>query len=242
MKYPNADAILWDEENGFYVAHFTWMSVPVNAWFSKEGEWILSENEHSFMQIHPNVPKAFYRSSYSEWDIEQIKMLERKGMDTIYVVSVTQSNRLTHLYYSKYGDFIKASSNVNNTMYAPASLPYEIRRTLSRLFDSPQIIDFWEDDLAVNAAIREGNNYCLVVFTFSYEWLCTFRNIGQADLKPSIWEKFQSSEYGVYTVTQLRTLQNESGLSYVFYFLDEDKRSYILFIKENGNFDCVVSY
>jgi hypothetical protein len=241
-KYPDADEIHWDMENEFYIARFMRMSVPVNAWFSKAGEWFLSEEEHSFGQIHSGIPEAFYRSSYSEWDIEKVILLERNSLDTVYIVSATRNNRFVNLHYSKYGDFIKARSNGNDDVYYPVVIPPEIKQALGRLFDSPEIIDYWEDELGVNVAIYDNGNYCLVVFTYAYEWLCTFRNIAKTDLSPKIWEMFQSSEYGVYTVNQFRILQNGTGISYVFYFLDEEKKSYILFIKENGNFDCVISY
>lgn len=237
-KYPDARAVCWDMENEFYIARFTNISVPVNAWFSEAGEWFLSVREHSSAY----TPEAFYRSSYAEWDIEKINLLERKGMDMVYVVSVKQNSRIVHLYYSQYGDFIKAMPAISNYAYSPVVIPQEIRRALSRLFDSPGIIDFWTDELAVNVALHDNGAYCLAVFTFAYEWTCTFRDITRSELKPGIWEKFQLSDYGVYTVRQFRSMQNETGISYLFYFQDNEKKSNILFIKENGNFDCVISY
>lgn len=242
VKYPDAGAILWDMENEFYVARFVRMSIPVNAWFGKEGEWLLSEEEYPFNRIRSGVLKTFYLSSYADWSIERTHLLDRKDMDTVYVISATRDNRFVRLHYSKFGDFIKAKSGTNDYAVSPVVIPPEINRALYRLFDTPRMIDLWKDELAVNVAIREGDIYYLVVFTFDYEWICTFRDILQTDLKAGIWEKFQSSEYGAYTVNQFRIMQNKTDLLYVFYFTDNEKKSHILFIKENGNFDCVISY
>jgi hypothetical protein len=122
------------------------------------------------------------------------------------------------------------------------AVPPAVSLRVDSLFEAPAILDVWRDNLAVWVAVCDGGVYCQVVFSFAYEWFCTFRNIAEADLGAEIRERFRGSAYGGCAVDQVRMLEDEGGVWYLFYFCGRDGKRHILYLKENGGFDCLVSY
>ncbi|MDR2118159.1 MAG: PepSY-like domain-containing protein [Tannerellaceae bacterium] len=241
-KYAEAEGVSWEKEQGFYVARFMRGTAPVCAWFREDGEWFLSEEASSFDRLCPRVVRTFLRSAYAGWKVEEVTLLDRRDMDTVYGISAVDDKRSVHLHYSKFGDFIKASAGEMADGHRPVEIPRPISRTLDSLFDSPLILDLWRNDLAINMAVRDDGVCSFVAFSYAYDWICTFRNIAKAEVKPEVWDAFRASAYGHFPVEHFRVSQNGMGLSYLFYFSDGKGKRYILYIKENGVPDCLVSY
>ncbi|MDR1937679.1 MAG: PepSY-like domain-containing protein [Tannerellaceae bacterium] len=241
-KYPDAEDIIWYIKADYYVACFTQTSIPACAWFDNGGEWFLSAENYSFDRLHHKISETFFSSIYSDWYVEKVDRLERKDMDAVYVISVTEANRFANLYYSRFGTFIRAMAEGKNYVHYPVVIPPPISRKLDSLFDRPEVIDLWKDELAIHVAVRDNNSSRVAAFSFDYEWICTFRDITKEELPQIVWAGFESSKYANYTIDHLRILYDSKSLSYLFYLSDDKGDRYILYIREDGTPDCIISY
>ncbi|MDR1918204.1 MAG: PepSY-like domain-containing protein [Tannerellaceae bacterium] len=241
-KYPEAEDIVWHAQANCYVACFTRNSVFAYAWFSERGEWLLLAEDYAFDRLHHKIPEAFLKSIYAGWEIEKVDRLERKDMDEVYVIRVTESNRFVSLYYSGFGNFIRAATGMKDFAYYPLTIPAGIEQEIDKLFEQPEVIDYWQDELAVHVAIRNKATYLSVAFSFDYKWICTFQDIRKEDLPQVVWKGFESFKYAHYIIDYLRILYDSQGLAYLFYLSDDKGDKYILYMREDGTPDCIISY
>lgn len=93
-KYPSASNVSWQTKGGYVVASF---SLPVSraeagsdlaAWFDNGGAWYMTETDIEFSMLPVAVQTAFSESEYASapWRVDDVDMLEREGVETIYVI------------------------------------------------------------------------------------------------------------------------------------------------------------
>ncbi|MDR1557265.1 MAG: PepSY-like domain-containing protein, partial [Tannerellaceae bacterium] len=123
-RYPNAEDVAWDMEGNYYVATFTLLSAPANAWFDESGEWLLSLTEYAFEQLSYSIPEALSNSNYADWKVQHVNLLERMSMGHIYVIKVTDCAKYVDLYYSRLGDLIRVQqTHAANYLHYPVIIP-----------------------------------------------------------------------------------------------------------------------
>ncbi|MDR0430305.1 MAG: PepSY-like domain-containing protein [Tannerellaceae bacterium] len=245
-KYGNVQNIDWNiYENRYYVAEFTINTRPAIAWFSKEGKWILGKTETSAHEIEPVISKAFSSSGYADWNIENRHILERRGLSTVYMLEVSNDNKKTNLYFTKYGDFIKVMDNVGTYTDMPVTIPEEINRKISLLFNDPEITDItWHNEIIneISVGVLENASYKVAALDSKYEWLSTFWELDKNTVPEVVWDAFLQTKYAAYKLTSIKAREGVNKMSFIFYVESDSKKEYILSFDPNGVLHAIVSY
>ena len=97
-KYPNAQRVDWELQHDHYVADFYDNNIEKEAWITTKGEWVMTESDILFNNLPDAVQTAFNESEYKDWRVDDVDMLERIEMETVYVIEVEKANR--NLIYS----------------------------------------------------------------------------------------------------------------------------------------------
>ena len=107
-KYAGAAGVDWETKGAYYVVDFWLNNQEMEAWFGQSGEWYYTETDMVFDQLPEAVKTAFNQSEYSGWHIDDIDMVERNGMEVVYVLEVEQGNQEYDLYFTADGTLVKA--------------------------------------------------------------------------------------------------------------------------------------
>ena len=115
-KYPSATHVEWETKSGYYVADFYDNNYDASAWFSPDGIWHMTKTDIRYTALPEAVKSAFEQGEYSGWTVDDVDKLERKGIETVYVIEVElrSQGQEMDLYYSAEGLFIKAVSDTGN--------------------------------------------------------------------------------------------------------------------------------
>ncbi len=243
IKFPNARNTVWTTNNSYYVADFTENGSTVNAWFDQKSTWYLTKSSVSSSSLPKDVSATFSKSSYATWNVSTTNILERKDMGSIYVVGASNDVEDVNLYYSKYGDLIKAVGNAKTYVDKPVTVPAEVSTLISNIFTGPQIIDMWNDATGIKVCVIDNNEYKIAALDSDYDWICTIINLTEELVPERVLDSFQSSEYGVYHIDDIKQMTNNEDISYLFYFKNIDKnKNAVATLKESGSFKSVLSY
>lgn len=71
-------------------------------------------NRHSISGSALSGKSAFESSEYAKWKIDDVDMLERLDMETVYVIEVESGKQEFDLYYSAEGILIKNVADTDN--------------------------------------------------------------------------------------------------------------------------------
>lgn len=121
-KYPAASNVRWQTKGGYVVADFSLAGTRVgaqhggsdlSAWFDNGGEWYMTQTDIPFTMLPEAVRTAFAATEYAAapWSVDDVDMLEREGVETVYVIEVEKydNGRETEidLYYSVDGVLVR---------------------------------------------------------------------------------------------------------------------------------------
>lgn len=124
-KYPSANNEKWEIKSGYYVAEFWENGKEVDAWFTSNAEWSMTETDlGTNLTLLPNaVQTAFNNSDYNNsttiWRVEDIDFYERpdKTFYLIEIESVGQKDR--KLFYNPDGTLLKDVEDTENDDILP---------------------------------------------------------------------------------------------------------------------------
>lgn len=246
-RHPNAKDVSWSEEDDYYVADFRSDSRSAIAWFNEQGVWLLDQTKTSYGNLQNFVTSTLSNTSHSDWGITDAYVLDRKGFNSVYLVGIGKNNKKANLYYTQNGDLIKIKDDVDNNIESPTSIPTQLQATINQLFTKPQLVDIWWNDLVtsdINVGIIDELAYKLVILDEEYSWVSTFWDLTDQTMPVHIMDGFVSSRYGVNEIDSMKAMQNDEGLSYLFYFKDKDRdnEEAVATLDENGDVKYVVHY
>lgn len=100
-RYPAATDVVWRTSGNYSVAEFSLPAVRAAvhggrdhaAWFDDGGEWYMTETDIVFGTLPSAVQAAFRDSEYAGWRIDDVDMLEREGVETVYVIEAEGRSR-----------------------------------------------------------------------------------------------------------------------------------------------------
>ena len=92
-KYPNTQVVKWETEGAHYVAEFYNDRYVADAWFTPDGIWQMTETDLPYDALPAAVRSAFQSSQYAQWKVEDVDMVERRAMETVYVIEVESGNQ-----------------------------------------------------------------------------------------------------------------------------------------------------
>ena len=141
-KYPNAQRVDWELQHDHYVANFYDNNIEKEAWFNTKGEWVMTESDILFENLPKAIQTAFGESEYKDWRVDDVDMLERVEMETMYVIEVEKSKQEFDLFYAEDGTLIKAVEDIdNNDYYQPNTVPEVLKNFINNNYPQATIVD-----------------------------------------------------------------------------------------------------
>ena len=122
-KYPDARDTEWTVNDDYYVIDFENNSLDNTAWFDHLGVWAMIKTDLPLNQLPTAISNDIKQGKYAGWKIEEADTIGRAGMGTVYKVEVEKAEQETDLYYTLYGDLIKAVDNAKDDVDRPISVP-----------------------------------------------------------------------------------------------------------------------
>jgi hypothetical protein len=242
-RYSNATHVSWSTEEGYFVADFLLNSQTANAWFSKQGEWLLEKTTTLYDHIEPVVSEAFDRTTYAKWKIKEVYVLDRKSLTPIYGLSVTSGSTTSNLYFTLYGDFIKVLDDVHNHTDMPIVVPSALLSVIHSIFGSPEIVDVSIIDVInseVSAGLIDDMLFKTAIFSRNYTWIVNFWDVTAQTMPDVVWAGFNTSIYSKLRLLRMRAMETSTSLSYLFY-LDNNGKSMVAEFNEKGQLLTIIS-
>ncbi len=230
--YPDATNISWSINGSYYVADF---SCPITraggttdctAWFDYSGKWYMTETDITFADLPEAVQAAFLASEYASWTIDDVDMLERTGVETIYVIEVEGIENGVKveydLYYTEDGTLVKAVADAEEDYdysdYIPAdnTTVSGIKSYIETNYPGARYLDIdYEDGMTEVEILYNGVCYELL-FDSNEAWVYT-----KTELKtvPEIVSTaIAASEYASYRIDDVDYYETASNGN--FYLVD----------------------
>ena len=113
QSYPNAVDVEWEREHGHIVAEFKLPGVSneCEAWFTKDGTWVLTTFDIKKSELPQAVLNAFESEYGAMTPIDDVKYVTRSNGDDIYFIEIENivDNQLVDLFldYSPDGKLLR---------------------------------------------------------------------------------------------------------------------------------------
>lgn len=122
-QYPNAVDVEWEKKRGFVVVefHLPGVSSDCEAWYTKSGEWRMTEFDIAYNALPDAVRTAFESEFGATTPVDDVKRIDRNGADSIYLIEATVvvNGYLTDLYleYQNNGTLLRTAANVESEYF-----------------------------------------------------------------------------------------------------------------------------
>ncbi len=109
--YPNVSDVIWQKKGSYEIACFDLNGFERNAWFTKQGEWKMTETDFKSLNIIPKpVAKAFWKSTMASMATQYIRIvtLPNNQPEVIVIdVQAWNSPEEYQLFYSPDGTLLE---------------------------------------------------------------------------------------------------------------------------------------
>lgn len=218
-KHGDAQRIEWETKGTYYVADFNEDNYEKEAWFTADGVWQMTETDIPNIAALPAAVKtAFESSQYAAWHVDDIDKLERKDVETIYVIEVEQGNREVDLYYSGNGILIKEVVDTDNDndleSYLPSALPAAIKEFISKEYPNARIVEIDNEKGMTEVDIIHDNKSKELLFSAAGEWISTSWDVRIANL-PQPVKTAVLAKYPGYEIDDAEYVETPDGDYYL---------------------------
>lgn len=210
QKFPDARSVQWTSQNGYSVATFYEVADSLQnkcqAWFSmQDGRWDMTEYEIPYTLLSDAVRQAFEASEYaaSPWQTDrEVDVLERDGIETLYVLSVTNTETRAEmdLYYSADGILLRevlddAGNGHHSEDFLPEAPAPSIDQWISTNFPGARIIDVETENGGTEVELLSNGTVYEILFSTEQNWMYTKQEIRRsqyADLPSPVISALQT--------------------------------------------------
>lgn len=122
-QYPNAIDVEWERRRGHVIAEFSLpgISDDCEAWYTKSGNWIMTEYDIDYNELPQAVQTAFEMGYGVQTPVDNVNRVDHNDGTTDYVleVEVIVNGYLTDifLYYDANGTLIHTAADIENYDY-----------------------------------------------------------------------------------------------------------------------------
>lgn len=162
-------------------------------------------NRHSISGSALSGKSAFESSEYAKWKIDDVDMLERLDMETVYVIEVESGKQEFDLYYSAEGILIKSVADTDNDSgnYLPAEVPAAIENFIKEKYPNARLAEIEVEHGMTEVDIIHNNISKEVVFNSSNQWAYTSWDVHRNALPVEVTSAIASSpQYAGYHVDE----------------------------------------
>ncbi|RHU22930.1 hypothetical protein DXD68_20420 [Parabacteroides sp. TM07-1AC] len=214
-KYPNASNPIFTIEGNYYVAEFTNNSVSTEAWLTEQGKWMMDKADTPFNQLPEAVTAALNNGLYAGWKVDDSYTINRDSMAVVYKINAEKGNSDMDLYYSPYGNLIKAVNDEGNED-APIVIPAEVHTLMAFTFATCDLLDIQSNADGYILNMLDGKVYKIAQLNKNYLWQSTSYQIAEQDVPEIIMDSFQSTGYAGDTIESILVKIDANGTFYTF--------------------------
>lgn len=214
-KYPNASNPIFTIEGNYYVAEFTNNSVSTEAWLTEQGKWMMDKADTPFNQLPEAVTAALNNGLYAGWKVDDSYTINRDSMAVVYKINAEKGNSDMDLYYSPYGNLIKAVNDEGNED-APIVIPAEVHTLMAFTFATCDLLDIQSNANGYILNMLDGKVYKIAQLNKNYLWQSTSYQIAEQDVPEIIMDSFQSTGYAGDTIESILVKIDANGTFYTF--------------------------
>lgn len=218
-KYPAATNVRWTAKDKYVVASF---SLPASraeagndfaAWFDNGGAWYMTETDIPFTALPQAVRTAFGGSEYASapWTVDDVDMLEREGVETIYVIEVEKRENgietEVDLYYSADGVLVKmltdSAPDYDYGDYIPSRPATGIEEYIRTNYPGARITEIDHEHGMTEVEIIDGRTPRELLFDGSGAWVYTKTEVRRSDVPQTVMRALENSGYASYRIDDI---------------------------------------
>lgn len=227
-KYPDAVNPIFTIEGNYYVAEFMNKGISTEAWLTDQGKWMMDKADTPFNQLPSNVTTAFNNGLYSGWKVDDSYTINRDSMGVVYKINAEQGNSDMDLYYSQYGNLIKAVNDAGNED-APIVIPTEVHTLMAFTFASCELLDIQANTDGYILNLLDGKVYKIAQLNKDYKWQSTSYQIAEQDVPAIVMNAFQSTGYSNDTIQFITVKLDANGTFYTFTVTHNNQNTEVTF-------------
>ena len=218
-KYPAATNVRWTAKDQYFVASF---SLPASraeagndlaAWFDNGGAWYMTETDIPFTALPQAVQTAFNASEYAAapWTVDDVDMLEREGVETIYVIEVEKRENgietEVDLYYSADGVLVKmltdSAPDYDYGDYIPSRPATGIEEYIRTNYPGARITEIDYEHGMTEVEIIDSRTPRELLFDGSGAWVYTKTEVRRSDVPQTVIQALENGEYAAYRIDDI---------------------------------------
>ena len=214
-RYPDASNPLFTIEGNYYVAEFTNNGVSTEAWLTDQGQWMMDKAATPFNQLPQPVITAFDNGLYAGWKVDDTYTIHRDSMAVVYKIEAEKGDSDMDLYYSGYGNLIKAVPDKGNED-APIVIPDPVHNLMNLTFATCTLLDIQSNSEGFILNMLDGQVYKIAQLNKDYRWQSTSYTIPEQNVPEIIMAAFQSTGYAGDTIESINVKVDANGTFYTF--------------------------
>lgn len=214
-KYPDASNPIFTIEGNYYVAEFTNNGVSTEAWLTEQGKWMMDKADTPFNQLPQPVTTAFDSGLYAGWKVDDTYTIHRDSMAVVYKIEAEKADSDMDLYYSEYGNLIKAVPDKGNED-APIVIPDPVHNLMNLTFATCTLLDIQSNSEGYILNMLDGQVYKIAQLNKDYRWQSTSYTIPEQNVPEIIMDAFQSTGYAEDTIESINVKIDANGTFYTF--------------------------
>lgn len=217
--FPNVQRVEWDAKGAYYVAEFYDNNYETSAWFTRAGEWQMTEIDIPFNALPAAVRNTFGNSKYANWKVDDVDILKRKGLETVYIIEIEQGRQEVELYYTEDGvlanERVDFEGNQNPDGYLPSELSSVVRAFISENYPNARLIEIdTERNGMIEVDIVHNNIGKEVLFSSAGAWVSTSWDVYVNSLPQAVTNAI-NSQYPDYRIDDADYVETPEGNYYV---------------------------
>lgn len=242
--FPNVSDVDWEVQgNGYYEATFYQDKSKVEAWF-KNDEWVMTETGMTYNTLPSAVRNAFENSNFANIQIDDIKKIERKTSQTLYVFDLNNSDidlQFTEdgILFENNGGNSSDDTTVENP-YLPDNTPEggqsgnTIASAIEKLYPNASIVDIDREYNRIEVDIVHEQIGKEVVFDTALNWQYTKWDIWSQNL-PTTIQQYVQNTYSNGRIDDAEYYELSGGNYYEVEIEQRGDRDVTLWFDTNGN-------
>lgn len=236
-KYPDTRVEGWERKNSYYVIEFEIDRVEAEAWFENH-VWKMTERDLRYENLPAAVAQAFKASAYADWKIDDIDVVERYGMPTLYIIEVEKGKQEVELYYFEDGKLLKeiVDTDDDDSSYLP-QIPNGITAILNEMYPGAIVLDFEFEKGEYEVEIVYENKKREVVFDRNFKWVYTKWDSKPGELSDAVIN-FIENNYPGYEIDDVEVVHSYRN-NEVYFVIELEKGESEIEIKIKANGELV---
>lgn len=215
-KYPQARDVEWKLKGNYAVVDFDWNGSGHSAWFDPaSASWYMTETDIRYDDLPQPVKAAHEAGEYATWKRDDVDMLVREGMETLYVIEVENGNTDVDLFYSPSGVLVKSVVNTDQDPdyddYLPQPEAQTIIELVKQMYPDARIVEIDREKNGVTEVeILDGMTCRELYFDKENVWLRTMWEVRLHDLPAPVKEAVKL-KYQDYVIDDADHVKTPSG-------------------------------